>query len=37
MEQIMNKENECDQMVETGVVEMPVKRAARKEIVKAMQ
>ena len=37
MEKIMNKENEWDHMVETDVVEGPVEKVARNEIVEAMQ
>ena len=37
MEKIMNKENEWDQIVETDVVEGPVEKVARNEVVKAMQ
>ena len=35
MEKIMNEENKWDQMVETDVVEGPVEKVARNEIVKA--
>ena len=34
---IMNEENQWDQMVETDVVEEPVEKVARNEIVEAMQ
>ena len=37
MEKIMNAENKWDHMVETDVVEGPVEKVARKEIVEAMQ
>ena len=37
MEKIMNEENEWDHMVETDVVEGPVEKVARNEIVEAMQ
>ena len=37
MEKIMNEENEWDHMVETDVVEGPVEKVARNQIVKAMQ
>ena len=37
MEKIMNKENEWDRMVETDVVEGPVEKVARNEIVEAIQ
>ena len=37
MEKIMNKENEWDHMVETDVVERPVEKVARNEIVEPMQ
>ena len=37
MEKIMNKENEWDHMVETNVVEGPMEKVARNEIVKAKQ
>ena len=37
MEKIMIEENEWDHMVETDVVEGPVKKVARNEIVEAMQ
>ena len=37
IEKIMNEENEYDHMVETDVVERPVEKVARNEIVKAMQ
>ena len=37
MEKIMNEENKWDHMVETGVVEGPVEKVARNEIVQAMQ
>ena len=37
MEKIMNKENEWDHMVETDIVEGPVEKVARNEIVEAMQ
>ena len=33
----MNEENEWDQMIETYVVEGPVQKVARNEIVEAMQ
>ena len=32
-ENIMNEANECDHMVKTDVVEKPVKKVARNEIV----
>ena len=37
MEKIMNEENERDRMVETDLVEGPVEKVARKEIVEAIQ
>ena len=37
MEKFMNEENEWDHMVETDVVEGPVEKVARNEIVEAMQ
>ena len=37
MEKIANKENKWDHMVETNVVEGPVEKVARNEIVEAMQ
>ena len=37
MEKIMNEENEWDRMVETDLVEGPVKKVVRNEIVKAIQ
>ena len=37
MEKIMNEENEWDRMVETDVVERPVEKVGRDEIVEAMQ
>ena len=37
MEKIMNEENEWDLMVEIDVVEGPVEKVARNEIVEAMQ
>ena len=37
MKKIMNEENEWDQMVESDVVEGPVEKVARSEIVEAMQ
>ena len=37
MEKIINEENEWDHMVETDVVEGPVEKVARNEIVEAMQ
>ena len=37
MEKIMNEENEWGQMVETDVVERPVEKVARNEIVEATQ
>ena len=37
MEKIMNEKNEWDHMVETDVVEGPVEKVARNEIVEAMQ
>ena len=37
MEKIMNEENKCDHMVENDVVEGPVEKVARNEIVEAMQ
>ena len=36
MEKIMNEENEWDHMVETDVVEEPVEKVARNEIVEAI-
>ena len=36
MEKIMNEENEWDRMVETDVVEGPVEKVTRNEIVEAM-
>ena len=36
-EKTMNEENKWDKMVETDVVEGPVEKVARNEIVKAMQ
>ena len=36
MENFMNEENQWDQMVETEVIEEPVERVIRKEIVEAM-
>ena len=36
MEKIMNKENEWDRMLETDVVEGPVEKVARNEIVGAI-
>ena len=33
----MNEENKWDQMVETNVIEGPVEKVARNEIVEAMQ
>ena len=37
MKKIMNEENEWDHIVETDVVERPVKKVACNEIMKAMQ
>ena len=37
MEKIMNEENEWDHIVETDVVEEPVEKVTRNEIVEAMQ
>ena len=37
MEKIMNEENEWDHIVETDVVEGPVEKVARNEIVETMQ
>ena len=37
MEKIMNKKNEWDRMVETDLVEGPVEKVVRDEIVEAMQ
>ena len=37
MEKIKNEENEWDHMVKTNVVEAPVEKVARNEIVEAMQ
>ena len=37
MGKIMNEENQWDHMVETDVVEEPVEKVARNEIVEAMQ
>ena len=37
MEKIMNEENEWDRMVETDVVEGPVEKVVRNEIVEAIQ
>ena len=37
MEKIMNEENEWDRMVETDLVEGPVEKVARDEIVEAIQ
>ena len=37
MEKIMNKENEWDRMVETDLVEGPVEKVARNEMVEAIQ
>ena len=37
MEKIMNEENEWDRMVETHLVEGPVEKVARNEIVEAIQ
>ena len=37
MEKIMNEENEWDRMVKTDVVEGPVEKVARSEIVEAIQ
>ena len=37
MEKIMNEENEWDHMVETDVVEGPVEKVVRNEIVEEMQ
>ena len=37
MEKIMNEENEWDHMVETDVVEGPVEKVARNEIVEAIE
>ena len=37
MEKIKNEENEWNHMVETDVVEGPVEKVARNEIVEAMQ
>ena len=37
MEKIMNEENEWDHIMEADVVEGPVEKVARNEIVKAMQ
>ena len=37
MKKIMNEENEWDHMMETDVVEGPVKKLARNDIVGAMQ
>ena len=37
MKKIINEENEWNHMVETDVVEGPVKKVARNEIVEAMQ
>ena len=37
MEKIMNEENEWHHMVETDVVEGPLEKVTRNEIVKAMQ
>ena len=36
MERIMNEENECDQSLEVDLVEGPVERVRREEVVKAM-
>ena len=37
MEKIMNEEDEWDYMLETDLVEGPVEKVARNEIVEAMQ
>ena len=37
MEKIMNEENKWDRMVETGLVEGPVEKVVRNEIVEAIQ
>ena len=37
MEKIMNEENEWDSMVETDLVEGPVEKVVRNEIVEAIQ
>ena len=37
MEKIMNEENEWNHIVETDVVEEPVEKVARYEIMEAMQ
>ena len=37
MEKIMNEENEWDRMVETDLVEGPVEKVVRDEIVEAIQ
>ena len=37
MEKIMNEENEWDNMVETDLVEGPVEKVVRDEIVEAIQ
>ena len=37
MEKIMNKKNKWDHMVETDVVDGPVEKVARNEIMEAMQ
>ena len=37
MEKIMNEENEWDPMVETNLVEGPVEKVVRNEIVEAIQ
>ena len=36
MEKIMNKENEWDHRMETGIVKGPVKEVARNEMVQTM-
>ena len=37
MKKTINEENEWNQMVETDIVEGPVEKVARNEIVEAMQ
>ena len=37
MEKIMNEENEWDSMVETDLIEGPVEKVVRNEIVEAIQ
>ena len=37
MEKLINEKNEWDHMVETDVVEEPVEKVARNEIVEAIQ